>query len=211
MSSSIYRLKAQLVEEEFDKDALYLYLAGRAGDSPSRLNNRRLFEFNETARAVLALTDGEHSVAGVAAAFAEKCQMTTAEILPDVTKLYEQLADQGIIELVQSVSKNRKENSKMTQAFSQKDRYLRNPDVVLREETEDGGLLFNPDTNQVKVINATSLFIWKQCDGTHDPASIATTLQQSFEDAPADAVAADVRVFLEDMLASGFIGTALPD
>jgi hypothetical protein len=30
--------------------------------------------------------------------------------------------------------------------------YLRNPDVVLREEDPDGGLLFNPDTNQVKVI-----------------------------------------------------------
>ena len=40
--------------------------------------------------------------------------------------------------------------------------YHCNPDVVLREEDESGALLFNPDTNQVKVVNATGLFIWKQ-------------------------------------------------
>jgi len=38
-------------------------------------------------------------------------------------------------------------------------RYLCNPDVVLREEDEDGGLLFNPDTNQIRVLNHTGLFI----------------------------------------------------
>lgn len=42
---------------------------------------------------------------------------------------------------------------------------LRNPDVVLREEDPDGALLFNPDTNQIRVINTTGLFIWKHCDG----------------------------------------------
>ena len=47
-------------------------------------------------------------------------------------------------------------------------RYLCNPDVVLREEDEDGGLLFNPDTNQIRVLNHTGLFIWKLCDGSHN-------------------------------------------
>jgi len=41
--------------------------------------------------------------------------------------------------------------------------YSQNPDVVLREEP-DGALLFNPDTNQIRVINTTGLFIWRACD-----------------------------------------------
>ena len=45
---------------------------------------------------------------------------------------------------------------------------IRNPDVVLREEDQDGALLFNPDTNQIRVINPTGLFIWKHCDGKKD-------------------------------------------
>lgn len=36
-----------------------------------------------------------------------------------------------------------------------KDSLIRNPDVVLREENPDGALLFNPDTNQIRVINTT--------------------------------------------------------
>ncbi len=86
-------------------------------------------------------------------------------------------------------------------------RYIRNPDVVLREEDEDGGLLFNPDTNQVKVINATGLFIWQQCDGTHDLTDVVTALQEAFDEVPADQVTQDVQEFVEAMLESGFIGT----
>jgi hypothetical protein len=44
-----------------------------------------------------------------------------------------------------------------------KNSLVRNPDVVLREEDPDGALLFNPDTNQIRVINTTGLFIWKPC------------------------------------------------
>jgi hypothetical protein len=36
----------------------------------------------------------------------------------------------------------------------------------MREEDPDGGLLFNPDTNSMRVINNTGLFVWKLCDGT---------------------------------------------
>ena len=88
-------------------------------------------------------------------------------------------------------------------------RYLRNPDVVLREEDEDGGLLFNPDTNQVKVINPTGLFIWQHCDGQNGLDGIVKGLIETFEDAPADQVGQDVQEFLVGMLQSGFIGTVV--
>jgi len=84
--------------------------------------------------------------------------------------------------------------------------YICNPDVVLREEDEDGGLLFNPDTNQVKVINSTGLFIWKLCDGKHELSVIVAGLKNEFEDALEEQVYKDACEYLDLMLQSGFIG-----
>ncbi len=85
--------------------------------------------------------------------------------------------------------------------------YARNPDVVLREEGADGALIFNPDTNQVQVINATGLFIWKRCDGRHDAAAIAAALKEAFASVPDDEVDAHVKTFINDMRAGGFLGS----
>ena len=85
--------------------------------------------------------------------------------------------------------------------------YIINPDVGLREEDEDGGLLFNPDTNQVKVINTTGLFIWKLCDGSYKLDEIVVAMQDAFEDVPVDQITEDVSEFIEGMVTTGFIGT----
>lgn len=88
--------------------------------------------------------------------------------------------------------------------------YIRNPDVVLREEEADGGLLFNPDTNQIRVINATGLLIWKLCDGEHDLAELTEALEEAFEGASTDQALKDVQAYIEDMNNTGFIGTIEP-
>lgn len=83
---------------------------------------------------------------------------------------------------------------------------VRNPDVVLREEDPDGALLFNPDTNQIRVINSTGLFIWKHCDGKKDLPEIVSSLKKSFESVPAAEVEGQVKTFVDDMRANGFLG-----
>ena len=93
----------------------------------------------------------------------------------------------------------------MTQANILTSNYLCNPDVVLREEDEDGGLLFNPDTNQLKVINTTGLFIWKQCENGADVSTISIALAQTFEEAPTEKVADDIKEFLDILLQFGYI------
>ncbi len=99
----------------------------------------------------------------------------------------------------------------MGQSYVSSERYLRNPDVVLREEDEDGALLFNPDTSQVKILNTTGLFIWKLSDGQHDTPALIVAMQKEFEDAPADALVNDIKEFLEEMIQAGFVGTLLPE
>lgn len=95
----------------------------------------------------------------------------------------------------------------MKKKNSSKNSYIRNPDVVLREEEADGGLLFNPDTNQIRVVNATGLMIWKLCDGEHDLAEMSQALNHAFEGSTADQVVRDVQAYIEDMKGAGFIGT----
>lgn len=86
------------------------------------------------------------------------------------------------------------------------DLLIRNPDVVLREEDPDGALLFNPDTNQIRVINTTGLFIWKHCDGKKDIPAIVTAMNKAFDDVPAKEVDDQVKAFVDDMQANGFLG-----
>ena len=81
-----------------------------------------------------------------------------------------------------------------------------NPDVVLREEDEDGALLYNPDTNQVKVVNNTGLFIWQQFKSINTSEKAAEAVLKNFEEVTLDTVRTDLSEFLQDMLATGFIG-----
>lgn len=83
---------------------------------------------------------------------------------------------------------------------------IRNPDVVLREEDPDGALLFNPDTNQIRVINTTGLFIWKHCDGKKDLPAIISAMKKAFEGVPEKEVDDQVKTFADDMQANGFLG-----
>ena len=94
----------------------------------------------------------------------------------------------------------------MTEISPDENQYLCNPDVVLREEDEDGGLLFNPDTNQIKVVNSTGLFIWKQFASVNQTEPVTAALLANFEEVPAEEVRDDVKEFLDGMLENGFIG-----
>lgn len=172
-----------------------------------RLADRHLVELNATAHFILARTDGRQDVAQVAAAVAETFEIPPAEALQDTLALYAQLVGQGIVEPAAS-HQEEEENRTVGKTSDESPRYMRNPDVVLREEDPDeGGLLFNPDTNQVKVLNTTGLFIWQQCANGSTLDEITAAVQKGFEDAPADAVADDVKEFVEGMVESGFIGT----
>jgi len=93
-----------------------------------------------------------------------------------------------------------------TEFSLEKDSLIRNPDVILREEDPDGALLFNPDTNQIRVINSTGLFIWKHCDGKNHLPSIVSSLKETFDGVPEAEVDIQVKAFVDDMKANGFLG-----
>jgi hypothetical protein len=188
----VYKIAPQVAVESFEDGALVLKLADRS-----------LTELNPTARDVLDLTDGIRSMQQIAEEMARAYEIPLDVAIRDESELYERLIAQQILERV--LSPQEKDGSSMNDV-STSIQYLCNPDVVLREEDEDGGLLFNPDTNQVKVINSTGLFIWKQFGSAQEVPAVIAAIQAEFEDVPQEAVAADVQTFLDEMLQTGFIG-----
>ena len=96
----------------------------------------------------------------------------------------------------------------MTEKTStQVQRFIRNPDVVLHEEDPDGALVFNPDTDQIRVLNQTGYFVWQLCDGSHDMQSLVTSVRGSFDEVPEINVSTQVEDYVNEMVNAGFIGT----
>jgi hypothetical protein len=88
-------------------------------------------------------------------------------------------------------------------------KYVRNPDVVVREESPDGALLFNPDTNQIKLLNFTGVTIWKLCDGSHDLPALVGAIQGAYEQVPSqDEVSDQISKFIERLVEDQFLGFA---
>ena len=188
---SLYKLSKDAVLETFDDGGLVLILP-----------ERRLVELNPSAVEIVRLLDSQRTPEQLATEIASKFGMSMEQTSQDVNDLCYELSKSGI--LIQQ--KEGQENKEMT--ISPGEKLLRNPDVVLREEDpEEGALLFNPDTNQVKVINTTSLFIWQQCSVARTLEEIVAEVKKEFEEVPSEQVAQDVREFMDVMLTSGFIGT----
>jgi hypothetical protein len=188
--SPIYTLSKEAALEVFDDGGLVLIVP-----------ERRLVELNPSAVEILNLLDGKRTTDQVAAEFARIYEIPLEQAGQDVNELCTDMLNSGILDLQSEVQ----EMEGMPN--SPEDKLLCNPDVVLREEDpEEGGLLFNPDTNQVKVINTTGLFIWQQCGVPRSLAEIVTEVQKGFDEVPLEQVAADVQEFVDGMLASGFIG-----
>lgn len=88
----------------------------------------------------------------------------------------------------------------------QTERYVVNPDVSCREEGPDGALLFNPDTDQVVVINPTGLLIWQALAQPSSQSQIVAGVMAQCDHVPKDTVAQDVGEFLQALQAKGFVG-----
>jgi SynChlorMet cassette protein ScmD len=84
---------------------------------------------------------------------------------------------------------------------------IANPVVVLREETDDWAILFNPDTCEAVGINPTGVRIWKLMDGSRDLATITTALTSRFAGVP-EGAALEVSDYVVGLAARGFVGAA---
>ena len=74
--------------------------------------------------------------------------------------------------------------------------FIANPDVSCREEGPDGALLFNPDTDDVLVVNVTGLLIWQALLEPHSKEDVVDALARQCDNVPENQVAQDVNEFI---------------
>lgn len=56
-----------------------------------------------------------------------------------------------------------------------------NPVLVLREESDDCALLFDPENGRVHVLNPTAVAVWKRLDGRRTLGEIVAALGEEFD------------------------------
>ena len=59
---------------------------------------------------------------------------------------------------------------------------MTNPNLVLRVEDDDCGLLFDPDAGTVKVLNRSAVEIWKLLDGQRSLGELIIALGETFDE-----------------------------
>jgi len=172
--------------EYFDRGALVL-----------DLRDRTLTELDAHQSWILSRLDGQCTVAQVTKDYAADFALPHGEAFDIVQTICRRLLAAHFIRLVRGSWKGDEMGI---------NRYVQNPDVNLREEDEDGALLFNPDTGRVQLLNSTGLYIWKLCADGHTTSEIIAAFRSDFDEVPEDKITADVELFISQMMDSGFIG-----
>ena len=186
IENTILVLKRHILVEYFDSEALLL-----------NLHTRKVTEINAYEGWILRHLNGRRTVGQVVVDYSTAFDLTYEKGIERVKNTCERLWKVQSLLVVQDF----KEGDIMDNT-----RYVQNPDVNLREEDEDGALLFNPDTDRVQLLSRTGLYIWKLCVEARTVNEIINAFKADFDEVPEDDVTADVEEFLEQMVGSGFIG-----
>lgn len=83
-----------------------------------------------------------------------------------------------------------------------------NPIIVLREEFDNYGLLFDPNKGEVLVINPVGVSIWKLMDGKRDINEIVREVGNLYEDVSNEAPK-EIEAFIIDLVNRGFVGSII--
>lgn len=180
----VLRLSPHVAVEYFEDGALIL-----------DLRHRTVTELEPQTSWILRSLDGQSTVAQMAQAYAAAFGLTEEQALDILHASCSELLKSEILLPAHNFWKG----------FAMDTiRYIVNQDVNLREEDEDGALLYNPDSDRVQLLNSTGLYIWKLCQQERTVSEIITALQADFDDAPVDAIATDVEEFVTQMIDSNF-------
>ena len=181
-------LRADVAIEDFGDRSLVLLC-----------DSLRVREINGRSRQVLAFLDGRRTVQDIAMAVASANGVAAGEMPAPIAEALQQMERQGIVRRIVQTTMERPERMKEA-------KYLVNPDVSFRQEDEDGGILYNADTDSLEVVNPTAAAIWTFLAAPRAQAEVVTHLCAICDGAPREQVEKDVGEFLESFLKKGFIG-----
>ncbi len=79
-----------------------------------------------------------------------------------------------------------------------------NPEIVMREELEGWGVLFNPETGETNGLNAVSVFIWKGLEANKTKDVILAELKIACTEELPPTAGDDFDEFIEALIAGGY-------
>lgn len=159
----------------------------------------QLREINGRSKQLLELLDGERTVQDIALAVAAGCGVPAREMRAPIAEALLEMERQGIVRRVVDLKMERPEPMNAA-------KFLVNPDVSFRQEDDDGGILFNPDTDSLEVINPVAAAIWTFLAAPRTRAEVVAHLCEICEGAARGQVEQDVDEFIGSLLKKGFIG-----
>ena len=159
----------------------------------------QLREINGRSKQLLELLDGERTVQDIALAVAAGCGVSAREMRAPITAALLEMERQGIVRRVVDLKMERPEPMNAA-------KFLVNPEVSFRQEDDDGGILFNPDTDSIEVINPVAVAIWTFLAAPRTQAEVVAHLCEICEGTARGQVEKDVDEFIGSLLKKGFIG-----
>jgi len=85
------------------------------------------------------------------------------------------------------------------------ERYIVNPGVSYREEEAEGALLFNPDTDDVLIINITGVLVWEALSEPLTQQQVVERLEARCNNVPGEQVAEHLSAFMSQLIDKGFV------
>lgn len=80
-----------------------------------------------------------------------------------------------------------------------------NPNIVLRVEFDDWGILFDPDTGKSKGLSPTGIFIWQKLDGTRTKEQVLEELADACEGGIPETASDDFDAFVSQLQEMGYV------
>ena len=84
-------------------------------------------------------------------------------------------------------------------------RFIQNENISLREEDEDGALLFEPDTGKIVVLNVTGVELWKRLKEPNDIKSLKSYIIENFSETDNHDVEKEINEFITQLKELEFI------
>jgi hypothetical protein len=82
---------------------------------------------------------------------------------------------------------------------------VRRDDVVISQLGMDETMLYDPQSEDLHVLNPTALLTWEHCDGEHTPEDIAAVIEAQCAGTAGRDIVGDVRKTLEVFLEKGLL------
>ena len=74
-----------------------------------------------------------------------------------------------------------------------------NPLVVMAEQFDGSGLVFNPESNSAVSLNKTGVYLWNRLKEGATEAEMAAGLLEKYDGVTEERAAADVKAFLDEL------------